>query len=106
VRPLLRLLFRVDKVHAGYVTPVLLPSYAVWRGSVFYSHKNYTANLAVNNMGNSNSFTSQYLFWDVFIKPSEMRTLSLTVSYSFQGEFPGKYEDQRPCSPCRSQTVS
>jgi iron complex outermembrane receptor protein len=73
----------VDKVQAGYVTPVMLPSYAVWRGSIFYAHKAYTANLAVNNLGDSHYFTSQYLFWDVFVKPSELRTLSLTVSYSF-----------------------
>jgi iron complex outermembrane receptor protein len=73
----------VDKVNAGYVTSVLLPSYYVWRGSVFYTHKNYSVNLAVNNLTDSNYFTSQYLFWDVFVKPSEMRTLSLTVSYSF-----------------------
>ncbi len=73
----------VDKVNAGYVSPVVLPSYAVWRGSIFYSHKNYSVNLAVNNIGDSHYFTSQYLFWDVFIKPSELRTLSLTASYSF-----------------------
>ncbi len=73
----------VDKVNAGYMSPVVLPSYAVWRGSIFYTHKNYAANLAVNNIGDSHYFTSQYLFWDVFIKPSELRTLSLTVSYSF-----------------------
>ena len=73
----------VDKVQAGYLTPVLLPAYGVWRGSVFYSHKNYSVNLAANNFTNSNYFTSQYLFWDVFIKPSAMRTLSLTVSYRF-----------------------
>ena len=73
----------VDKVNAGYVAPVVLPSYAVWRGSIFYTHKNYAVNLAANNLGDSHYFTSQYLFWDVFIKPSELRTLSLTVSYSF-----------------------
>jgi iron complex outermembrane receptor protein len=73
----------VQKVQAGYLTPVMLPSYAVWRGSVFYSHGNYSINLAANNFTNSNYFTSQYLFWDVFIKPSAMRTLSLTASYRF-----------------------
>ena len=61
----------------------MLPSYAVWRGSIFYAHKNYTATLAANNLTDSHYFTSQYLFWDVFVKPSELRTLSLTVSYSF-----------------------
>jgi len=73
----------VQKVQAGYVAPVILPSYAVWRGSVFYAFKNYTATLAVNNLGDSHYFTSQFLFWDVFVKPSELRTLSLTVSYKF-----------------------
>jgi iron complex outermembrane receptor protein len=73
----------VDKVQAGFITPVMLPSYNVVRGSLFYSHKNYSVNLAANNLTNSNYFTSQYLFWDVFVKPSEMRTLSLTVSYRF-----------------------
>lgn len=73
----------VDKVKAGYVTPVMLPSYNVLRGSVFYSYKKYSVTLAANNIGNSRYFTSQYLFWDVFIKPSELRTLSLTLSYRF-----------------------
>lgn len=73
----------VQKVQAGYITPVMLPSYNVVRGSVFYSHKNYSVNLAANNLTDSNYFTSQYLFWDVFIKPSAMRTLSLTVAYRF-----------------------
>lgn len=70
-------------MQAGYVTPVMLPSYAVWRGSVFYTHKNYAVTLATNNFTDANYYTSQYLFWDVFIKPSAMRSLSLTTSYRF-----------------------
>lgn len=73
----------VSSVQAGYITNVTLPSYATWRGSVFYSHKSYSVNLAANNFTNSSYYTSQFLFWDVFIKPSAMRTLSLTVSYRF-----------------------
>ena len=73
----------VDNVQAGFITPVMLPSYATLRGSFFYTHGRYSATLAANNLTNSNYFTSQYLFWDVFVKPSEMRTLSLTVSYKF-----------------------
>jgi iron complex outermembrane receptor protein len=73
----------VQKVQAGFVTSVMLPSYATWRGSVFYSHKDYAVTLAANNFTDSNYFTSQFLFWDVFIKPSAMRTLSLTASYKF-----------------------
>jgi iron complex outermembrane recepter protein len=73
----------VDSVRGGFVTPIVLPSYAVWRGSVFYSHKKYSITLAANNLTDSHYFTSQYLFWDVFVKPSELRTLSLTGSYRF-----------------------
>jgi iron complex outermembrane receptor protein len=72
-----------QSVEAGYISGVILPSYAVFRGSVFYRYKRYEANLAANNIGDKRYFTSQYLFWDTFVKPSEMRTLSLTVSYRF-----------------------
>ncbi len=73
----------VDKVKAGHITPLLLPSYAVLRGSVYYTRGKYSATVAANNLTNSNYYTSQYLFWDVFVKPSEMRTVSATVSYRF-----------------------
>lgn len=72
-----------QKVEAGYISGVILPSYAVWRGSVFYNFRNYSINLAANNLGDKKFFTSQYLFWDTFVKPSELRTFSLTVSYRF-----------------------
>ena len=72
-----------QKVEAGYISGVILPSYAVFRGSLFYRYKRYEANLAANNIGDKRFFTSQYLFWDTFVKPSEMRTISLTVSYRF-----------------------
>ena len=73
----------VSAVNTGYISTVRLPSYFDWRGSAFYNHKNYTVNLGVHNMFDSKYYTSQFLFWDVFIKPSELRTLSLTVSYRF-----------------------
>lgn len=72
-----------QKVEAGYVSGVVLPSYAVFRGSLFYNFKKYEVSLAANNIGDKRYFTSQYLFWDTFIKPSEMRTLTLTMSYRF-----------------------
>jgi iron complex outermembrane recepter protein len=72
-----------QKVEAGYVSGVILPSYAVFRGSLFYRFKKYEVSLAANNIGDKRYFTSQYLFWDTFIKPSEMRTLTLTMSYRF-----------------------
>jgi iron complex outermembrane receptor protein len=73
----------VSAVRAGYVSSVRLPSYMVWRGSVFHQRGAWTLNLAVNNLFNTEYYQSQHLFWDVFIKPSELRRLSLTVSRSF-----------------------
>ncbi len=72
-----------QKVEAGYISGIVLPSYAVFRGSVFYNFRRYSFNLAANNIGDKRFFTSQYLFWDTFVKPSEMRTISLTVAYRF-----------------------
>ena len=72
-----------QQVEAGYVSGIVLPSYAVFRGSVFYRYKKYEVNLAANNIGDKRYFTSQYLFWDTFVKPSEMRTLTLSMSYRF-----------------------
>jgi len=73
----------VDKVKAGYISDVMLPSYSTWRGSVYYERGPYSVTLATNNMFSKHYFTSQFLFWDVFVKPSELRTLSLTTSYRF-----------------------
>lgn len=73
----------VDKVMAGYITNVRLPAYSMWRGSAYYERGKYSATLAVNNVFDKHYFTSQFLFWDVFVKPSELRTLSLTTSYRF-----------------------
>lgn len=73
----------VAGVNTGYVSSVRLPAYAVWRGSVFYRKATWGVNLAVNNLFNKEYYQSQYLFWDVFVKPSELRTLSLTFSRSF-----------------------
>lgn len=73
----------VAAVNTGYVSAIRLPSYMVWRGSVFYQKADWGFNLAVNNLFNKEYYQSQYLFWDVFIKPSELPTLSLTFSRSF-----------------------
>ena len=73
----------VSSVNTGYVSSVKLPSYSVWRGSLFYSKGPYHVNLAMNNMLDKTYFQSQYLFWDVFIKPGALRTATLTLSYNF-----------------------
>jgi len=73
----------VSSVKTGYVSDVKLPSYFVTRGSIFYQRGKNLLNLSTNNMFDQVYFQSQYLFWDVFIKPGALRTLSLTYSYSF-----------------------
>jgi iron complex outermembrane receptor protein len=73
----------VSSVKTGYVSDVKLPAYGLWRGSVFFEHKHYHVNLAINNMFDKTYYQSQFLFWDVFIKPGALRTLTLTTSYSF-----------------------
>jgi iron complex outermembrane receptor protein len=73
----------VSSVKTGYITNVRLPSYALTRGSVFFQHGKNLVNLAINNMFNSVYFQSQFLFWDVLVKPGALRTASLTYSYSF-----------------------
>jgi iron complex outermembrane recepter protein len=72
-----------SSVKTGYISDVKLPSYAVWRGSVFYEKGKYRLNLALNNMFEKTYFQSQYLFWDVFIKPGALRTATLTATYTF-----------------------
>jgi iron complex outermembrane receptor protein len=73
----------VSSVNAGFVSSVKLHSYDVWRGGVFYQRGPYHLNLAMNNLFDKTYFQSQYLFWDVFIKPGALRTATLTVSYNF-----------------------
>ena len=73
----------VSAVNAGYVSPVRLPAYMVWRGSAYLQRANWGVNVAVNNLFNKEYYQSQFLFWDVFIKPSELRTMNVTLSYGF-----------------------
>ena len=73
----------VSSVKTGYITNVKLPSYALTRGSIFFQRGKNLVNLAINNMFDSVYFQSQFLFWDVLVKPGALRTASLTYSYSF-----------------------
>ncbi|MBI2685048.1 MAG: TonB-dependent receptor [Acidobacteria bacterium] len=73
----------VSPVKTGYISNVKLPSYALARGSVFYVRGKHQFNVAVNNMFDKVYFQSQFLFWDVFIKPGALRTASLTYTLTF-----------------------
>ena len=73
----------VSAVNAGYVSDVRLPAYSVWRGSVYFQRAGWGINVGVNNLFNKEYYQSQFLFWDVFVKPSELRTVNMTMSYTF-----------------------
>jgi iron complex outermembrane receptor protein len=73
----------VAAVRAGYVSPIILPSYSVWRGSVFYRREKYQVNFGINNMFDATYFQSQYLFEDSLVKPGEGRYVGGTVKYTF-----------------------
>jgi hypothetical protein len=73
----------VSSVRTGYISNVRLPACALTRGSVFFQHGRNLVNVAINNMFDSVYFQSQFLFWDVLVKPGALRTASLTYSYSF-----------------------
>ncbi len=73
----------VDSVRAGYLSPVILPSYSVWRGSLFYRSEKYEVNVGVNNMFDASYFQGQYLFEDSLVKPGEARSVGGTVRYNF-----------------------
>ena len=73
----------VSSVNAGYVSGVRLPGYLVWRGSTYFQRGNWGINVSVNNIFNAEYYQSQFLFWDVFIKPSELRTVNMTMNWGF-----------------------
>jgi iron complex outermembrane recepter protein len=73
----------VSSVRAGYVSNVRLPAYALTRGSVFFEMGRNLVNVAINNMFDTVYFQSQFLFWDVLVKPGALRTASLTYSFRF-----------------------
>ncbi len=73
----------VSSVKTGYISDVKLPSYALTRASVFYQRGKHLLNVGINNMFDKTYFQSQFLFWDVFIKPGALRTASLTYTLTF-----------------------
>jgi iron complex outermembrane receptor protein len=73
----------VSSVRTGYISNVRLPAYALTRGSVFFQRGKDLVNVAINNMFDKTYFQSQFLFWDVLVKPGALRTVSLTYSHTF-----------------------
>ena len=71
----------VDETYTDIFETILLPSYTIWNGSVSYSFGDFTALAQVNNILDEEYYTSADLFDSVVVKPSEGRTVSLTLSY-------------------------
>ncbi|MEE2736293.1 MAG: TonB-dependent receptor [Pseudomonadota bacterium] len=72
----------VEETYMDAMQSVLLPSYVVWTGSVGYINDRFSALMQVNNLGDEEYYTSADLFESVVVKPSEGRTVSLTVRYA------------------------
>ena len=71
----------VASFYSGYLQQILLPSYTVYRGSIFYQKGHWKTALQVNNIFNAKYYTPQFLFWDTFISPSQGPTGDVTVTY-------------------------
>lgn len=71
----------VASFYSGFLKQILLPSYTVYKGSIFYQQGRWRTALQVNNIFNEKYYTPQFLFWDSFISPSQGTTGDVTVTY-------------------------
>ncbi|TXS95324.1 TonB-dependent receptor plug domain-containing protein [Parahaliea maris] len=73
----------VDETYTDALETIKLPDYMVWTGSLGYVYDRFSALLQFNNLTGEEYYTSADLFDSVVVKPSEGRTVALTLSYSF-----------------------
>lgn len=73
----------VDSTYTDILQTIKLPSYSVWNGSVGYTYDNYTVLLKGNNLLDEEYYTSADLFDSVVVKPSEGRTINLSITARF-----------------------
>lgn len=73
----------VDSMYSGFAKAIVLPSYTVARGALFYDGGPYELRLNINNLTDEKYYTPQFLFWDTFISPSVGRTAELTFTYEW-----------------------
>lgn len=73
----------VDSTYTDVLQTIKLPSYSVWNGSVGYSYGAVSFLLKGNNLLDEEYYTSADLFDSVVVKPSEGRTINLSVTYKF-----------------------
>jgi iron complex outermembrane recepter protein len=73
----------VSSFYSGYAQEILLPSYLLTRGALFYNTGDWSFRLNANNMFDEKYYNPQFLFWDVFISPSVGPTFELTTTYNW-----------------------
>lgn len=73
----------VSSFFSGYAKEVILPSYLVTRGALFYNTGNWSFRLNANNILDEKYYNPQFLFWDTFVSPSTGPTFDLTTTYSW-----------------------
>lgn len=73
----------VDSTYTDALQAIELPDYMVWTGSLGYVQDRFNVLLQAANLTDEEYYTSADLFDSVVVKPSEGRTISLTVSYAF-----------------------
>lgn len=71
----------VDDTYTDALQSIKLPDYMIWTGSLGFSYDRFSALLQVNNLTDEEYYTSADLFDSVVVKPSEGRTILLTLSY-------------------------
>ncbi len=64
----------------GYAQEVVLPSYFVTRGALFYANEDWSFRLNANNLLDEKYYNPQFLFWDAFVSPSVGSTFELTAT--------------------------
>ncbi len=73
----------VDETYTDALQTIMLPDYTIWTGSVGYVYDRFSALVQVNNLFDEEYYTSADLFDSVVVKPSEGRTVALTLRYDF-----------------------
>ncbi len=71
-----------SETHADAFEVIELPSYAVSTGSLSYDRNRLRLLVQVNNLFDEQYYTSSDLFEAIVVKPSEGRTVSLTIGWS------------------------
>ncbi len=76
-------LTHASSMFAGFTHSVVLPSYVVTRGALFYNTSKWSLQVNVNNLLDAHYFLPQNLFGDVLVLPSEGRTVEATIRRQF-----------------------